>query len=370
MLSITRALAHKLHTVFRQVLRAGAQTSALPIVLQADSSGLTVRCQGSEMAAAYHEPGSFPSETIVLPEEALKDCAGRTPSDVTFEEAGSGEVHVQWDMEGFTRNKNYRAIAPESLPPWPQMSAHLEAYPPDFLPALHEAAKTTADNSGRYIMDRVQLRGTAGEIIGTDGKELFIAGGFPFPWTEDLLVPPLTVFDNRILRSDSPAEVGHTDTHLCIRTEGWTFYLTLDRKSRYPDVDAVLRPLSQHTTRWLIGPEDADLLKRVLPRLPKGEDDVARLEVELGDPVVLRAGVHGSEEEMQRGLAHSQVQGEPLRVVMNPLYLWRAVCLGFTEVRLKGPNHPLLCEDERRKYVWMPFISPVPSRPGDPEAPF
>jgi hypothetical protein len=369
MLSITRTLAHKLHTVFRQVLQAGAQTSALPIVLHADSEGLTVGCQGSEMAAAYHEPGSFPSETIVLPEGAIKDSAGRTSASVTFEETGSEEVRVQWDMEGFTRSKNYRAIAPESLPPFPPPT-HFDSYPGDFLPTLHEAARTAADSPIPYACYKVQLRGTAGEIIGTDGKQLFIAGGFHFPWAEDVLIPRLMVFDNRILRNDSPAEVGLTDTHLCIRTEGWTFYLTLDRKSRYPDVDAVLRPLSQNTTRWLIGPEDADLLKRVLPRLPKGEDDVARLEVELGDPVVLRAGVHGSEEEMQRGLTHSQVQGEPLRVVMHPLYLWRAVCLGFTEVRLKGPNHPLLCEDERRKYVWMPFISPVPARPGDPEAPF
>jgi hypothetical protein len=47
--------------------------------------------------------------------------------------------------------------------------------------------------------------------------------------------------------------------------------------------------------------------------------------------------------------------GKHLRVSMNPLYLRRALGLGFLEIRLRGPNGPLLCEDGRRKYAWMPL---------------
>src|SRR5262249_6659279 len=126
MLSITRALAHRLHTVFRRVLRAEGGVPRLPVVFQADSSGLTVRCRGREIAVAYHEPGSFSSEMIVLPPEALKDCAGRTPAPVLVEETGPEQVRVQWDMEGFTRTQEYQVVAPESLPPFPEAPARFD----------------------------------------------------------------------------------------------------------------------------------------------------------------------------------------------------------------------------------------------------
>jgi hypothetical protein len=173
-----------------------------------------------------------------------------------------------------------------------------------------------------------------------------------------VLIPRLTVFDNRLLRNDLPAEVGFTATHLCIRVENWwTFYLGLDRTSRYPNVAELLASLSPTTTRWVIDPGEADLLRHELPRLPKGEDNLARVEVELGEVVVLRAGVPGSEQATELALGGSRVVGEHLRFSTNPLYLWRALGLGFVEVRLRGPDRPLLCEDERRKYVWMPLVS-------------
>jgi hypothetical protein len=363
MLSITRALAHRLHTVFRRVLHPGGGAARLPVVFQADSSGLSIRCEVSEIAVAYHEPGSFSSEMIVLPLEALKVCAGRDPAPVWIEETSPEQVRVQWDMEGFTRTQEFEAVAADDLPSFPATPASFDSAPAGFLAAFHEAAQTAA-NVGRWALNRVQLRGGAGEVIGSDGKQLFLASGFGALAPADVLVPSLTVFDNRLLRNDGPAEVGFTDTRLCLRllpegslAGGWQFSLRLDREGRYPDVAALLASLAAPTTRWLLGPGEAALLQKELPRLPKAADNTARLEVDLGETVVLQGGLGWAKPgEAQIVLPRSQVIGEPLRFATNPLYLWRAVCLGFTEVQAQGAKQPLLCADESRKYAWMPLV--------------
>jgi hypothetical protein len=73
-------------------------------------------------------------------------------------------------------------------------------------------------------------------------------------------------------------------------------------------VDDASRP------RWVIDPRDADLLLHALPRLPKGEDNLARVEVELGESVVLRAGVPGSEQATEFVLDGSRVVSvQPIR---------------------------------------------------------
>jgi hypothetical protein len=365
MLSITRSQAQRLLTLFRQVLRAGPQTSALPVLFQADSSGLTVRCQGGDLAAAYHEPGGFSPETIVIPVEALKKCAGRGQAPVLIEDIGSGQVRVQWDMEGFTRSSEYQSPSPESLPTFPETPGQFESAEDRFLSSLHEAALTAADEPNRFTLNEVQLDGNTGEIVGTDGKQLLVVSGYHFPWPDKVRIPRLTVFDNRLLRNDGPAEVGSTAKHLCIRVENWTFYLGLNRSGRYPPVADVLASVAQNATRWLIDSADADQLRRALPRLPKGADGVSRLEVDLEEPVVLRAGVPGSGEETELVLYGSRVLGERMHFAVDPLYLWRAVELGFSEVRLRSPSTPLFCEDERRKYVWMPLLAP----PGPPAPP-
>jgi hypothetical protein len=379
MLSITRALANRLHTVFRRLLRPGGGSARLPVVLQGDSSGLTVWWQGSEIAVAYREPGSFSSEKIALPLEALKACAGRSPAPVWVEETAPGQVRVQWDMEGFTRTQEYEAAAQDRLPPFPAAPSDFDRAPDDFLAALHEAAQTADTNYGRFSLDRVQLHGKAGEVIGTDGKQLFLASGFRLPFPDAVLLPRLTVLDNRLLRNDGPAEIGLTDTDLFLRLlpeggrpEQWTFSLRLDRESRYPDVDSVLAPLAESTTRWVLAPAEVALLQKELPRLPRSADNVARIDVDLEESVVMRAGLGWADEEAQIALHRSQVIGARLRVAMNPLYLWRAVSLGFTEVRLQGPDRPLLCQDERRKYVWMPFLPPTatPAEESGAEKPF
>jgi hypothetical protein len=64
-------------------------------------------------------------------------------------------------------------------------------------------------------------------------------------------------------------------------------------------------------------------------------------------------------------LPHAKRDGPALQVVMDRRFLLRALKLGFTEILLANAQHPLLCKDANRIYVWMPLAEAVavPARP-------
>jgi hypothetical protein len=63
--------------------------------------------------------------------------------------------------------------------------------------ALAEASRSTAKESVRYGLSRLRLRGSTGEVVATDGKQLLVQGNFQFPWQDAVLVPRLSVFGHR-----------------------------------------------------------------------------------------------------------------------------------------------------------------------------
>jgi hypothetical protein len=54
-------------------------------------------------------------------------------------------------------------------------------------------------------------------------------------------------------------------------------------------------------------------------------------------------------------LSNSRLEGEPIVVNSNRKYFERAARLGFCQVHLFGNEAALLCDDGRRKFLWMPL---------------
>ena len=92
---------------------------------------------------------------------------------------------------------------------WPAEPKKLWPVTPDFPAALHEAGKTAArETPNRYATDHVQVRGKAGQVIGTDGKQALTVGGFAFPFPDDLLVPAVPVFGCKDLGRERAVSLG------------------------------------------------------------------------------------------------------------------------------------------------------------------
>ena len=224
---------------------------------------------------------------------------------------------------------------------------------PGFLKALDDAARSTARNNPRYALEKLQLRGKAGAVAATDGRQLLVQGGFSLPWPEDLLVPVPGAFGCRELPPEESITLGRTATHVCLRVGPWIFHLAIDTDGRYPNVDAVFPARTGKVTVCRLARADADFLARALPRLPGQDEEDAPVTLDLGETVAVRARAEGQSRPTEVVLSASEAAGPPVRCCVHRQHLARALELGFAEMRVVSADAPVVCEDGPRKFAWM-----------------
>src|SRR5262249_46090890 len=146
----------------------------------------------------------------------------------------------------------------------------------------------TCDDSPRYALSCIALRGVNGEIVGTDGRQILILGGHRFPWSSNVLVHRSSVFGSKSLPRGEPLSIGKTDTYVVLRAGTWTLFSEIKPDARYPDVERALPALSTARTRLRLGAEDAEFLAQAIDRLPGGDELNAPVTVDLNGRVAIR----------------------------------------------------------------------------------
>jgi hypothetical protein len=355
-IAFTRSLARQLRAVLRKSVWAAAPRGARPpVVFHATDDRLSIRAYDPEVSVVYSISGEHRPEVLALPAEILDDSEGRGEDVITLEPNGSGAIKARWDDAGVPQVRDYDARDLDSLPAFPELPSRWATLEPGFLKALTDASHTAAKDNPRYAVHRIQCRGTAGEIVATDGRELLIQTGFTLPWEEDLLVPCVAAFASREVPQDVPVALVKTDTHVGIRVGAWTFLLAIDKEGRFPKVDNVVPALNGKLTTCRLSAEDAAFLSKALPRLPGGEDENAPLTLDLNGQAAIRVRGNGQPQATEVILGRSEVDGPPVRLASNRQYLARALHLGFTQIEVVKVDVPLVCRDSRRTYVWMPL---------------
>ena len=51
-------------------------------------------------------------------------------------------------------------------------------------------------------------------------------------------------------------------------------------------------------------------------------------------------------------LPNCRLAGDPVRIHMDRRLLARALKMGFRDLIVTDPSKPVLCEDDRRQYIW------------------
>jgi hypothetical protein len=289
---------------------------------------------------------------------------GRGEAAVALEQPAAGQGRARCSDGGVPRALEFETVTPDSAPPFPALPRDFAPLPTAFLPALAEAVSTTARESGRFALTRLQLRGKAGEVVATDGRQLLAQGGFALPWPDDVLVPRLPVFGHRDTVPEGPVAIGRTKTHVALRVGPWTFLLAIDTSSRFPRFEGVIPRPSAVTSRLQLAPEDGAFLADTLPKLPGRDGDHSPVTLDLGEPVAVRARPNGPGPVTEAVLSGSRATGKPVRLNLDRRYLWRAIQLGFAEIQVAGPDQPVACRDRTRTYVFMPLDKEAAIPPG------
>jgi hypothetical protein len=380
MIELPRALARQFRAVLRRCLSAQESRGAWPLLLcQAGQEGLILQARVGDIAVRLRQAGERPADAVAFRAALLAECEGNTPDPVTLESVAFGKGQARWQDGEDTRTLDFETVTPDSVPPFPVSPEKFTELPDSFLVAFQEACLSAARESVRFGIARVQLRGRRGAVVGTDGRQLLVWGGFVFPWKEEVLVPRLPVFGFRDTSMAGPVAIGRTEKDVTLRVGLWTLALAIDATSRYPQVDRVIPQEGGVKARLQLHPADAALLHQALPKLPGRETDHAPVTLELGPTVAVRARADdGPVSELP--LSRSVASGRPVRLCTDRTYLRRAAQLGFPELQVTGPDQPVCCRDQERVYLWVPLspdtalppaegAMPVPSDGKDVPAP-
>src|SRR5262249_52000783 len=158
-------------------------------------------------------------------------------------------------------------------------------------------------------------------ILASDGKQLLIQGGYPFPWQDDVLVPRLALFGHRDMSFPGPVSLGRTESQVALCVGGWTFALAIDKAGRFPALHGVLPTAKSVTGRLQLHPQDADFLVATLPKLPGCGDHNAPVTLDLGSPVAVRGRDGAAGTVTEAVLSRSTASGSPTRLVLNRHFL-------------------------------------------------
>jgi hypothetical protein len=271
---------------------------------------------------------------------------------ITLEQPAPFKGKASWQGPEGPQVIEFDTADPDSLPPSTlEPPRNMASMPPLFLRCLDDAARTANRESGRFSLSLILLRASDGAVIASDGRQLLIQSGFPFPWKENRFLPALPVFGGKELPQDQDVRLGGKDDTLTLQVGPWLLNFKSSPNQRYPDVDQVI-PRTRGGTRLLLDPADVDELIPILQKLPAHDDPDQPVTLDLREKVVIRArDAKGAVEEVT--LERSRAEGKPVQIASNRKYLERALKLGFLELRIAKSDAPLLCRDARRTYLWM-----------------
>jgi hypothetical protein len=353
LITLTRRLARRLRGVLRR--------SALGLPRHGPIASLVLRSDGRQLRAQYRYEGiavehvspcpRADAGAVAVPLEALADFEGRDETPVALEPAGPGRVSARWADRGVPASRAYEAPDVDSLPEMPAPPEPRHESTPLLLDALAEACATAGEDSPRYALDCVQLRGGRGELAATDGRQLLVQGGLALPWPGALLVDRRPLFARPELPRDDGVDVGLAGEWVALRAGPWAIWLAVRQGVRFPDVARAVPAEASAATRLRLHPADARFLGEALDRLPGG-DGAATLDLAVGVVVRTRSEAGPPTELVLERSSHS---GPPSRVAMHREYLARAARLGFVELEVGGPEAPLCARDGRRVYAWQPL---------------
>jgi hypothetical protein len=369
MIEITRSLARKLVAVLQKSVWATSGRKRIPPVLfRAGPEGLAVSSQYEGLAVRYTQRGRHRGDILTVPGHVLEVFAGEGKGLVRLQRTREDRGLATWDANGRAHEQEFASPDADGLGAFPECPEDiLQPVEDHFLSAFHDATSCVGSINYRFAVTLIQLRGD-GTIVSTDSRQLLWQEGFPFPWDEDVLVPPARVFGSRVFQG-KPVAVGRTATHVVVRCDDWTVALPIGVGLKFPNAEDIITNPPTNSTRWHVPSDEAAFLIQHLPRMPFAEDCPA-VTIDLSRPVRLRSRDEDSGRGMELVLQRSAVAGPPVQINNDPRLLLRALKLGFRTFDLvpgndRVPAKPAHSREGRRHYVWMPLESPPPLLPSD-----
>lgn len=351
MIRIPRSILKRFRTLCRRGGLHKSRTSGGPYVAVAGGAdGYTLRAASPDVCIHFHDSVPCDAELLRLPLDALEVCEGRDDACVDVESLPGNRALLSWVDRGVPRQHEVDQPKADGFT-FPDL-------PPTFVDnesrmwaALRDAVATTDTGSTRYALGCLHFRGKLGRFDATDGRQVLTQSGYQFGFDDDLLVPASPLVGCRDLDGESVA-VGHSDEWIAFRIGKTVILVRVQKEGRFPKIDELMPAVDRASSRLELSPQDADFLLGVLPSLPSSDPQYMPITLDLNDQVLIRSRDADRARPTEVELSSSRLSGEVVMLNTDRRFFERALRLGFCTTSVYGSKSPVLCADERRRYLW------------------
>ena len=350
---LTRSQIRQFRAVLRRAKIGKQSTGNAPrFVIVGSGDRYALQAMSGSVAIELSVPATGPSGRIALPLDLLQTCEGHSADPITIRHTANDRISMEWIDQRIPQVREYDSLPADDVPLFPAIPEELSTNQSGCWSALRDAVGSAERSRTRYALDCLQLRGSTGQIVATDGQQALAQSGFTFPWTNDVLIPALDVLGCRELPQDVPVSIGRGGDWVTFVIGAWKIAVKIEKDAHFPKIDAVIPSTASTRSRLNLTNEDAQFLIAALPKLPSEDECHWPVTVELNGHVAIRGKAADDSPPTELILSHSRLHGEPVRWQTNRKLLTRAVRLGFRDVCLTDPESPAMCDDGQRQFVW------------------
>jgi DNA polymerase III subunit beta len=346
-----------------KVVNARAPVAILSHV-RLDAEGRTIRLTGTNLdqTAVYEiaSPATLPSPTSVLiPFDALQSTLKAAQGPEILIEPGKDAATISYAVAGQSIG---RRVETADVADWPVLPSPVETKPvaAGFLSLFRQAMTFASTDDSRHLLKSVLLDvdAKAGHrLVATDSRRLSALTCGILPLAESVIVPATKFLGWSRLEGDT--QIGAGKDTFTLRCGPWS-YTVKRTEGQYPRWSQVV-PAYDEARRLELSPEDAELLIKALPGLPRmtaAMDAVVLCLESNGARVYSRADPKSPESAIR--LEKSQYKGNgPLAIGLDRRFFRDALQAGFRVWELRDPTSPLLGkfskDDKASIHVLMPI---------------
>jgi hypothetical protein len=348
MIQLTRKHIRTLRTTIRQSLGISNARRAPTITFRAQPNELLIQAATDKVAIECRLPGNYQPECFAIPYEALSAVEGKQDDLVSLTRRDDIVV-LQWADAGIPQSLQFPASDAMEMPPIPDNFITIDR---QFLSAMAEAVATTDQESTRFALNCIRLRGSDGQIAATDSAQALIQTGFTFPWDDEILVTGSGAFASSDFAEAGELRIGRSTDWVTLQANSRTLHLRIEKERRFPNIDLQIPTNGSAATTLSLSEDDIDFLLTSAKRLPGASEPNSPVTVELNGVVAIRAVAEDQSNPTELVLSNSRRIGDELRFNTDRKFLTRAAELGFRDIQLRSNEAPAYCQDGRRAYVW------------------
>jgi hypothetical protein len=362
LITLPRSVLRSFRAVAR---RAGLHKQRLPTFrISAAETGYRLQAASADVAVEFRHNGTFVPADLHLPLAALDALGGKGSDDVQLDAVEAGRVAVAWTDGGVPRRVVHDLVEPTATP-FPVAPSTFTANDGSLWTALRNAAGATDKSPSRYALNCLCLRGGSGRIDATDGQQILSQAGFTFSSADDILVPAVDVLGCKECEGAESVQVGLQEDWIGFVVGPWLVMVRIQKEGRFPKVDDLLIAPEAAKSQLTLSENDAAFLADVLPRLPCDDARYEPVTLDLNGRVLVRSRDTADGRPTEVELTSSHFAGDSIQLQSNRRFLDRALKLGFRRLHASGPDSPLLCIDQGRRFLWavLDSKSAIPRHP-------